>query len=405
MSIETGELVYFKSRAVVLATGGAGRIYASTTNALINTGDGVGMAMRAGFPMQDMEMWQFHPTGIYGAGTLVTEGCRGEGGYLINKDGERFMERYAPNAKDLAGRDVVARSMMMEILEGRGCGENGDHVLLKLDHLGADVLHKRLPGICELSITFASADPVKQPIPVVPTCHYMMGGIPTNVSGQAITQNEKGEDVLVEGLFAVGEAACVSVHGANRLGGNSLLDLVVFGRATGLYLEENLPQTGEGTAASESDFAPILGRYNALMESAGGESVADVRKDLQTTMQNSFGVFRKGDLMEKGIEELKSIRERVGNLHLVDKSAVFNTALIEALELQNLLEVAESTAISAYDRTESRGAHSRYDYPDRDDENWLVHSLCFPGATKLKTRSVNFNPKTMEAFQPKVRTY
>jgi succinate dehydrogenase / fumarate reductase flavoprotein subunit len=263
IEIETGEVVFVESKATVLATGGAGRIYASTTNAHINTGDGIGMALRAGYAVQDIEMWQFHPTGIYGAGTLVTEGCRGEGGYLINKDGERFMERYAPNAKDLAGRDVVARSMMTEILEGRGCGEQGDHVFLKLDHLGKEILHSRLPGITELSKTFAHVDPVNAPIPVVPTCHYMMGGIPTNVNGQAITQ-VNGKDQIIPGLYACGEAACVSVHGANRLGGNSLLDLVVFGRAAGIFIEEQLQQGIEYNQASEEDVDRAMGRLNQL---------------------------------------------------------------------------------------------------------------------------------------------
>ncbi|CAN0442414.1 unnamed protein product, partial [Scytosiphon promiscuus] len=296
--IETGETVFVKSKATVFATGGAGRIYASTTNALINTGDGVGMALRAGYPVQDIEMWQFHPTGIYGAGTLVTEGCRGEGGYLINKDGERFMERYAPNAKDLAGRDVVARSMVLEILEGRGCGEHGDHVMLKLDHLGEEVLNSKLPGILELSRTFAHVDPVKEPIPVVPTCHYMMGGIPTNVNGQALTQNEKGEDQVIPGLFAVGEVACVSVHGANRLGGNSLLDLVVFGRAAGKHIEEMLRQGVEQREASATDIEMAQNRLSRLNESQSGESVSALRAELQGIMQNHFGVFRRGDFMQ-----------------------------------------------------------------------------------------------------------
>ncbi|WP_370060118.1 succinate dehydrogenase flavoprotein subunit, partial [Neptunomonas phycophila] len=265
--IETGETVYIKAKATVLATGGAGRIYSSTTNALINTGDGMGMAMRAGIPAQDMEMWQFHPTGIYGAGTLVTEGCRGEGGYLINKDGERFMERYAPNAKDLAGRDVVARSMILEILEGRGCGPDGDHVYLKLDHLGEEVLHSRLPGICELSKTFAHADPVKEPVPVVPTCHYMMGGVATNVGGQAIAPDKDGNDTIVEGLFACGEVACVSVHGANRLGGNSLLDLVVFGRAAGIQIEKQMREGYQVKDATEADIERAMARLNRLNSS------------------------------------------------------------------------------------------------------------------------------------------
>ncbi|UYG06490.1 succinate dehydrogenase flavoprotein subunit [Halomonas sp. M4R1S46] len=405
MDIETGEVVHVKSKATVLATGGSGRIYASTTNALINTGDGIGMALRAGFPMQDMEMWQFHPTGIYGAGTLVTEGCRGEGGYLVNKDGERFMERYAPNAKDLAGRDVVARSMVMEILEGRGCGENGDHVYLKLDHLGEEVLGKRLPGIVELSKTFAHVDPAKEPIPVVPTCHYMMGGVPTNVHGQAIMQDAEGNDQVVNGLFACGEAACVSVHGANRLGGNSLLDLVVFGRAAGMFIESALNEGIEYLDASESDVESAMQRMNRWNASESGETVPELKRELQDIMQNAFGVFRQEDNMQKGVKQLAELRERIDNAYLPDKSNTFNTARVEALELDNLMEVAEATAIAALERKESRGAHSRYDYPDRDDVNWLKHSMYFPAEKRLGQREVNFAPKTVDMFEPKVRTY
>ena len=403
--METGETVYIKSKATVFATGGAGRIYASTTNAHINTGDGIGMALRAGFPVQDIEMWQFHPTGIAGAGLLVTEGCRGEGGYLINKDGERFMERYAPNAKDLAGRDVVARSMVLEIIEGRGCGPEGDHVFLKLDHLGEEVLESRLPGICELSRTFAHADPVKEPIPVVPTCHYMMGGIPTNVHGQALTIDASGRDQVIPGLYACGEVACVSVHGANRLGGNSLLDLVVFGRSAGKHIESMLHQGIERRKASDTDIDQALARLNRLNATTSGENVADLRSELQGIMQNHFGVFRRGDYMQEGIKKLAALRERVANVNLADKSNAFNTARIEALELENLFEVAEATAIAAETRTESRGAHARDDYQERDDENWLCHSLYFPGDKKVSKRAVNFAPKTVPAFEPKVRTY
>jgi succinate dehydrogenase / fumarate reductase, flavoprotein subunit len=403
--IETGEVVYVKSKATVFATGGAGRIYASTTNAMICTGDGVGMALRAGYPVQDIEMWQFHPTGIYGAGTLVTEGCRGEGGYLINKDGERFMERYAPNAKDLAGRDVVARSMILEIIEGRGCGPQGDHVMLKLDHLGEKVLNAKLPGILELSRTFAHVDPVKEPIPVVPTCHYMMGGIPTNINGQALMQDANGKDKIIEGLFAVGEVACVSVHGANRLGGNSLLDLVVFGRAAGKHIESMLRQGIEQRSASQSDIDQALERLNRLNSTTSGESVAELRSTMQTIMQNHFGVFRRGDFMREGIRKLAELRERIGNIALTDKSNAFNTARIEALELENLFEVAEATAIAAEARTESRGAHARDDFQERDDENWLCHSLYTPGSKTVSKRAVNFSPKTVEKFEPKVRTY
>ena len=402
--IETGEIYYIKSKATVLATGGAGRIYASTTNALINSGDGIGMALRAGMPVQDIEMWQFHPTGIHGAGTLVTEGWRGEGGYLLNKDGERFMERYAPNAKDLASRDVVARSMALEILEGRGCGPNEDHIFLRLDHLGPEVVHKRLPGITELSKTFAGVDPAVQPIPVVPTCHYMMGGIPTNINGQVISV-ENGQDKIVDGLFAAGEVACVSVHGGNRLGGNSLLDLVVFGRAAGLYIEEAMKQGVELKDASSDDIDKALERLNKLNASSEGDQVSVLKEKMQQNMQNNFGVFRRGDLMEKGIDELSKTREEVDNIFLKDKSATFNTARIEALEMQNLFEVAEATAVTANERKESRGAHARDDFTERDDENWLKHSIYYADTKEVSKRDVNYRPKTVQAFQPMVRSY
>jgi succinate dehydrogenase / fumarate reductase flavoprotein subunit len=405
LNIETGETVYVKSKATVFATGGAGRIYASTTNAHICTGDGIGMALRAGFPVQDIEMWQFHPTGIHGAGTLVTEGCRGEGGYLVNKDGERFMERYAPNAKDLAGRDVVARSMVLEILEGRGCGPDGDHVYLKLDHLGEETLNAKLPGILELSRTFAHADPVKEPIPVVPTCHYMMGGIPTNVNGQALTVDAEGNDEVIEGFYACGEAACVSVHGANRLGGNSLLDLVVFGRASGMFIEQQLREGIELKDASEADIEAAMAGLNHLNNSTGGENASVLRAELQTIMQNYFGVFRRGDFMQEGITKLAALRPRIKNVALGDKSNAFNTSRIEALELQNLFEVAEATAITAEARTESRGAHAREDFQERDDVNWLCHSVFFPSDKRVGKRGVNFNLKTREAFEPQIRTY
>ena len=405
INIESGETVFVASKATVFATGGAGRIYASTTNAHICTGDGIGMALRAGYPVQDIEMWQFHPTGIHGAGTLVTEGCRGEGGYLINKDGERFMERYAPNAKDLAGRDVVARSMVLEILEGRGCGKDGDHVYLKLDHLGEETLNAKLPGILELSRTFAHADPVREPIPVVPTCHYMMGGMPTNVDGQALTLDSEGNDKVIDGFFACGEAACVSVHGANRLGGNSLLDLIVFGRASGLFIENQLKEGISHKSVSNDDIEQGMNRLNKINNSKSGEKAPVLRSELQTIMQNYFGVFRRGDYMKKGIHKLNDLKARVENVHLEDKSSAFNTARIEALELQNLFETAYATAVAAEGRTESRGAHAREDFQERDDDNWLCHSIYMPGKREIGKRAVNMTLKTMKPFEPKVRTY
>ena len=404
--IETGEVVYFKARATVLATGGAGRIFASTTNAHINTGDGVGMSLRAGIQMQDMEMWQFHPTGIAGAGVLVTEGCRGEGGYLLNKDGERFMERYAPNAKDLAGRDVVARSMMTEIREGRGCdGPWGPHIKLKLDHLGRETLYKRLPGVCDLSKTFAHIDPADEPIPVIPTCHYQMGGVPCNVNGQAINVAADGTETIVDGLFAVGEIACVSVHGANRLGGNSLLDLVVFGRAAGNFLGKYLNETQNGKDASESDLEASLARTNRWESSTTGEDPVQIRKDLQQCMQMNFSVFREGEAMAQGMKELAEIRERLKNAKLDDKSSEFNTQRIECLELDNLMETAFCSAKAANFRTESRGAHARQDFTERDDENWLCHSIYTPESEEMSKRDVNMKPVHREAFPPKARVY
>jgi succinate dehydrogenase / fumarate reductase, flavoprotein subunit len=404
LCIESGEIVFFETRVCILATGGAGRIFQSTTNAHINTGDGFGMVLRAGIPLQDMEMWQFHPTGIAGAGTLVTEGCRGEGGYLINQDGERFMERYAPHAKDLASRDVVARSIALEIRAGRGFG--GDfsvpHVKLKLDHLGADLIKSRLPGIRELSIEFAGVDPIVDPIPVVPTCHYAMGGIPTNVHGQVL-KHTHGHDEVVEGLYAVGECACVSVHGANRLGGNSLLDLVVFGRAAGIHVSTNdLP---EFAGATQADLELAMSRYMRWEHSSKGDTIPQLRAEMQKVMQEDFGVFRTGEVMEQGIKRLDAIRERLANAYLDDKSKIFNTERIAALELDNLMATAYATAKSALARTESRGAHSREDYPKRDDKNWIKHTLYFAAEDSIDFRPVNMQPKFVPPFEPKERVY
>ncbi|HBZ18670.1 MAG TPA: succinate dehydrogenase flavoprotein subunit, partial [Betaproteobacteria bacterium] len=403
--METGEVSYIKSKATVLATGGAGRIYASTTNALMNTGDGTGMALRAGFVQQDMEMWQFHPTGIAGAGTLVTEGCRGEGGYLVNKDGERFMERYAPNAKDLAGRDVVARSMMTEILEGRGCGEHKDHVFLKLDHLGKEILHSRLPGITELSKTFAHVDPVEAPIPVVPTCHYMMGGIPTNYRGEVVAPSGENKEAIVPGLFAAGECACASVHGANRLGTNSLTDLLVFGKSAGNSTVEFLKQNPEHKDLPHDAGDLTRERLDRLNNQTNGESVSEVGAALRQTMQRNCGVFRFPDLLANGVAEIKEVEQRVMRTQISDKSKVFNTARIEALELDNLIEVALASLVSADARKESRGAHDRADFAERDDENWLKHTLWFKEGNRLDYKPVHMNPLTAETIEPKVRTY
>ena len=402
--METGEISIIKCNAIVLATGGAGQVYEQNTTSLICTGDGLGMVLRKDSPLQDMEMWQFHPTGLYGNGSLMTEGCRGEGGYLINSEGKRFMPDYAPKAKDLASRDVVSRCIVQEILAGRGCGAKKDHVLLKIDHLGSETITKKLPEIREISMTFANVDPIENPIPVVPTCHYMMGGIPTNINGQVITQDDNGNDSVVNGLYSIGEAANVSVHGANRLGGNSLLDLVVFGRAAGKHINEELSEQSSPDI-SNTNIEESLETLIRIQETEKGESVFSLRSEMQNVMQNYFGVYRNEDLMREGINKLEEITERTKNIHLNDKSHQFNSERVEVLEYLNLLDIANATAYSALERKESRGAHAREDFPDRDDENWLCHSLFFKNKNIVSKRAVNLKPKTVETFKPKPRVY
>jgi succinate dehydrogenase / fumarate reductase, flavoprotein subunit len=406
LEMETGEVCIFQGKATLLATGGAGRIYHATTNAFINTGDGLGMAARAGLPLEDMEFWQFHPTGVAGAGVLITEGVRGEGGYLLNKNGERFMERYAPNAKDLASRDVVSRAMTTEIKEGRGCGEHADHVLLKLDHLGPEVINLRLPGIREIAIKFANVDPIRDPIPVVPTVHYQMGGVPTNYMGQVVAPEGNSKEAIVPGLYAAGECACVSVHGANRLGTNSLLDLVVFGKASGEQMNKDigaLPRPHRSLPKNAGD--ETLARLARLDGAKGGERVSDVLNDLRRAMQAHCGVFRFPDDLVAGVAKIKAIAERAARVFIEDKSKIFNTARVEALELENLVETAMSTAVSAEARTESRGAHTRSDHPDRDDKNWMRHTLWYKEGNRLDYKPVHQKPLSVETFEPKVRTY
>jgi len=405
MEMETGDVYIFHSRAVLFATGGAGRVFASSTNAYINTGDGLGMAARAGVPLEDMEFWQFHPTGVAGAGVLITEGVRGEGGYLLNKDGERFMERYAPNAKDLASRDVVSRAMATEIKDGRGCGAESDHVLLKLDHLGEELIESKLPGIREIARKFANVDPVRDPIPVVPTCHYMMGGIPTNYRGEVVAPNGGDPEAVVPGFYAAGECACASVHGANRLGTNSLTDLLVFGKASGdttiRFLKEN--PTHKDLPADAGD--RTRERLSRLDSQENGESVHEVGTELRRTMQQHCGVFRFPDLLEEGVRKIKEVEQRVSRLAISDKSRTFNTARVEALEVENLIEVAVASLVSADARKESRGAHDRSDFPDRDDANWIKHTLWYRENSRLEYKPVHMNPLTAQTIEPKVRTY
>ncbi|WP_201593862.1 succinate dehydrogenase flavoprotein subunit [Psychrobacter fulvigenes] len=422
---ETGTVAVFQAPATVIATGGAGRIFTASTNAYINTGDGLGMAVRAGVPLQDMEFWQFHPTGVHGAGVLLTEGCRGEGAILRNKDGEAFMERYAPTVKDLAPRDLVSRSMDQEIKEGRGCGPNADHIVMDMTHLGVDTIMKRLPSVFEIGKNFANVDITKEPIPVIPTIHYMMGGIPTTINGQVIVPNLEGpvdedglytEGTLVKGLYAIGECACVSVHGANRLGTNSLLDLVVFGRAAGKHIVEDYYH-------ADNAYKPIdprvldytLSRLNKLQESTDGYNAQDVADEIRATMQTHASVFRTQASMDEGVAKILALGEKVDKIHLGDKSQVFNTARIEALEVANLYEVAKATMISAASRHECRGAHTVLDYerPEddlvapngRNDNEWMKHTIWYAEDNKIIYKPVRKVPLTVDYVEPKVRVY
>ncbi len=406
LSIETGEVLFLQAKAIIIATGGAGQIYQNTSNALINTGDGIGIILRAGLPVQDLEMWQFHPTGLYGKGILITEGARGEGGYLLNKHNERFMERYAPEAKELASRDIVSRAIATEILEGRGCGKDGTYIELKIDHLGLDLIKKRLPGIFELAMTFANVDPSKQNIPIVPTCHYMMGGIPTDQHSNVITIKSTKEQSIttINNLYAIGECACVSVHGANRLGGNSLLELIVFGREAAKNIIKNLDDGLAFNQTTPDLIENAASRLYKLQSKTSGISCWQIRDELKKIMQNHFGVFRNGKDMQSGILKLQALCEQAENIALTDDSKIFNTELIEALELNNLLKTGMATAISANTREESRGAHVRSDFPKRDDQNWLKHILVFSDHS-VKYRPVNLQPATMPGITPIERTY
>jgi len=412
LEMETGEVAIFHARATLFATGGSGRMYFSSTNAFINTGDGLGMAARAGIPLEDTEFYQFHPTGVYGAGILITEGVRGEGGMLLNKTGERFMERYAPTAKDLASRDVVSRAMATEIKEGRGAGPDGDYLLLKLDHLGPEVIDKRLPGIREIAKKFANADPVKEPIPVVPTAHYQMGGIPTNYLAEVVVPGPGGSNTVVPGFYAAGECGCASVHGANRLGTNSLTDLLVFGKAAGdsiiRFVRENPGHKDLPADAADR----TLARLARLDGQKNGESVYQVANDIRRVMQTHCGVFRFPDMLVEGVRRIKELSERVARTGITDKSRTFNTARVEALELDNLIEAARATMVSAEARKESRGAHDRADYHDRpgypngrDDQNWLKHTLWYKQGDRLEYKPVNLKPLTIESIAPKARAY
>jgi succinate dehydrogenase / fumarate reductase, flavoprotein subunit len=412
LEMETGEVHILQAKTTMLATGGAGRIFAASTNAFINTGDGLGMAARAGLALEDMEFWQFHPTGVAGAGVLLTEGCRGEGAILVNSNGERFMERYAPTLKDLAPRDFVSRCMDQEIKEGRGCGPNKDYVLLKLDHLGAETIMKRLPSVHEIGVNFANVDVTREAIPVVPTIHYQMGGIPTNIHGQVVTQQGDNHNAPVQGLYAVGECSCVSVHGANRLGTNSLLDLLVFGRAAGNHIVEFNDKTRSHKELPADAADRSLARLARLDNATDGEYAQDVANDIRSTMQKHASVFRTQAMLDEGVSAIAAIRDRVGRINLKDKSKVFNTARIEALEVENLIEAAQATIVSAAARRESRGAHSVADYGDtpehpngRNDTDWHKHTLWYSEGSRLSYKPVQMKPLTVESVPLKVRTF
>lgn len=430
LEIETGIVYIILAKAVLFATGGAGRIFQASTNAFINTGDGIGMTLRAGLPVQDMEFWQFHPTGLADIGVLITEGVRGEGGYLLNANNERFMERYAPNAKDLASRDVVSRSMQIEINEGRGCGENRDHILLKLDHLGIDVIDKRLPGIREICLQFLGIDPVEKPIPIVPTCHYMMGGIPTNYLAEVIVplEIEKANDLSmndkkINGLYAAGECACASVHGANRLGTNSLLDLIVFGKSAGQSMVDfiknqynscelyNMHDFNKDFHAKKILVQSIENKFNNLINKNQSiaanqvEKVSVLRREMQIIMQQHAGVFREQSMLDEGVKKIEQIASRAKNIVIDDKSNVFNTARVEALEFLNLIEVAVATMRCASNRTESRGAHARSDHQERDDENWMKHTMYYKQNSKIIYKPVRTEPISVEYIKPAKRVY
>ena len=414
IELETGDLYELHAKAVLLATGGAGRIFQASTNAFINTGDGLGMAARAGIPLQDLEFWQFHPTGVAGAGVLLTEGCRGEGAILLNSEGEAFMERYAPTLKDLAPRDFVSRSMDQEIKEGRGCGPNKDYILMKLDHLGAETIRKRLPSVEEIGHNFANVDITKEPIPVVPTIHYQMGGIPTNIHGQVVTWDGT-QNKVVNGLYAVGECAAVSVHGANRLGTNSLLDLLVFGKSAGKHITSYVKDFGEHKEVPTNGSDRTLERLNQLDNSKDGIYAQDLAGEIRQTMQTHAGVFRTQKSMDEGVVKIAEIRQKVGQVTVQDKSKVWNTARMEALEVDNLIEVAQATMVSAAALKECRGAHTVYDYehpadhPEhplgRNDKEWLKHTLWDSATNSLTYKPVNMKPLTVESIPPKVRTF